>query len=107
MLIILCVAMVVQLILFFFHQAEWFEPLGIFIAIIIANGVAAISENKQEGKASALKAEAEAKAKAAQEAAQKAIEAAKAAEEAAKAVAIEAEKAQKEAEKAQPSEPPQ
>lgn len=49
----------------------------------------------------ALKAEAEAKAKAAQEAAQKAIEAAKAAEEAAKAVAIEAEKAQKEAEKAQ------
>ncbi len=42
-------------------QAEWFEPVGILIAILIANGVASVSESKQEGKASALKAEEEAK----------------------------------------------
>lgn len=61
MIMILLVALVVQVILFFLGQAEWFEPVGILIAILIANGVASISENKQEGKASALKAEEEAK----------------------------------------------
>ena len=61
MIMILLVALAVQVILFFLHQAEWFEPVGILIAIIIANGVASVSENKQEGKASALKAEEEAK----------------------------------------------
>ena len=57
MLMILLVALVVQVVLFFMGQAEWFEPVGILIAILIANGVASISENKQEGKAAALKAE--------------------------------------------------
>lgn len=61
MIMILLVALVVQVVLFFLHQAEWFEPVGILIAILIANGVASFSENKQEGKASALKAEEEAK----------------------------------------------
>ena len=61
MIIILCVALVIQVVLFFFGKAEWYEPVGILIAIMIANGVAAVSENKQEGKASALKAEEEAK----------------------------------------------
>ena len=61
MIMILLVALVVQVVLFFLHQAEWFEPVGILIAIMIANGVSAFSENKQEGKASALKAEEEAK----------------------------------------------
>lgn len=61
MIMILLVALVVQVVLFFMGQAEWFEPVGILIAIIIANGVASVSENKQEGKASALKAEEEAK----------------------------------------------
>lgn len=61
MIMILLVALVVQVILFFAGQAEWFEPVGILIAILIANGVASISENKQEGKASALKAEEEAR----------------------------------------------
>lgn len=61
MIMILLVALVVQVVLFFLKQAEWFEPVGILIAILIANGVAAISENKQEGKATALKAEEEAK----------------------------------------------
>jgi len=61
MIMILLVALVVQVVLFFLHQAEWFEPVGILIAIMIANGVSSFSENKQEGKASALKAEEEAK----------------------------------------------
>lgn len=57
MIMILLVALVVQVTLFFLGQAEWFEPAGILIAIMIANGVASVSESKQEGKASALKAE--------------------------------------------------
>ena len=61
MIVILMVALVVQVVLYFLGQAEWFEPVGILIAILIANGVSSISENKQEGKASALKAEEEAK----------------------------------------------
>lgn len=61
MIMILLVALVVQVVLCFLGQAEWFEPVGILIAIMIANGVSAFSENKQEGKASALKAEEEAK----------------------------------------------
>ena len=56
MIMILMVALVIQVVLFFMGQAEWFEPVGILIAILIANGVASISESKQEGKASALKA---------------------------------------------------
>ena len=61
MIMILLVALVVQMGLFFIGQAEWFEPVGILVAILIANGVASISENKQENKASALKEEEEAK----------------------------------------------
>ena len=61
MIMILLVALVVQVVLFFLNQAEWFEPVGILIAILIANGVASVSESKQEGKASSLKAEEEAK----------------------------------------------
>lgn len=61
MIMILLVALVVQVVLFFLGQAEWFEPVGVLIAILIANGVASVSESKQEGKASALKAEEEAK----------------------------------------------
>lgn len=57
MIVILLVALVVQFVLFLIDEAEWFEPVGILIAILIANGVAAVSESKQEGKASALKAE--------------------------------------------------
>lgn len=61
MIMILLVALAVQVVLFFLGETEWFEPVAILIAILIANGVASISENKQEGKASALKAEEEAK----------------------------------------------
>lgn len=58
---ILMVALVVQVVLCFMGQAEWFEPAGILVAILVANGVASISEHKQEGKASALKKEENAK----------------------------------------------
>lgn len=61
MILILCVALVIQVILFFFGRAEWYEPVCILIAIMIANGVSSVSESKQEGKASALKEEEEAK----------------------------------------------
>ena len=61
MIMILLVALAVQVVLFFMGQAEWYEPVGVLIAILIANGVASVSENKQEGKASARKAEEEAK----------------------------------------------
>lgn len=61
MIMILLVALVVQVVLFLLGQAEWFEPVGILIAILIANGVASFSENKQESRASALKEEEEAK----------------------------------------------
>lgn len=56
MIMILMVVLVVQVILCCMGQAEWFEPVGILIAILVANGVASVSESKQEGKASALKA---------------------------------------------------
>ena len=55
MIVILLVALVIQVILFCFGRAEWFEPLGVLIAILIANGVSAVSESRQEGKALALK----------------------------------------------------
>ena len=58
---ILLAALVIQVILFFMHEAAWYEPFGILVAILIANGVSSVSENRQEGKASALKAEEEAK----------------------------------------------
>ncbi len=61
MIMILLVALAIQLFLFFSCHADWFEPVGILIAIIIANGVSSVSENSQENKASALKAEEEAK----------------------------------------------
>ncbi len=61
MIMILLVALAVQVVLFFLGETEWFEPVGILIAIMIANGVASVSESKQEGKASALKEEEEAK----------------------------------------------
>ncbi len=61
MIMILLVALAVQVVLFFLNETEWFEPVAIFVAIMIANGVSSVSESKQEGKASALKAEEEAK----------------------------------------------
>ena len=61
MIMILLVALLVQVILFLLDQAEWFEPVGILIAILIANGISSISENSQENKAAVLKANEEAR----------------------------------------------
>ena len=71
MISILCVALFIQIILYVLGKnclkvmpdadTQWYEPIGVLIAILIANGVASVSESRQEGKASALKAEEEAK----------------------------------------------
>ncbi|MDY6428907.1 MAG: HAD-IC family P-type ATPase, partial [Synergistales bacterium] len=60
MIIILLCALVIQLVLFFMGRAEWFEPFGIFVAVVIAGGVSSITEYQQEQKASFLKSQQEA-----------------------------------------------
>lgn len=61
MIMILLVALAVQVVLWLMHKAEWYEPVCVLIAILLANGVASFSEHSQEGKASLLKAEEESK----------------------------------------------
>ena len=63
MIMILLVALAVQVVLWLMHKAEWYEPVCVLIAILLANGVASFSEHSQEGKASLLKAEEEIKEK--------------------------------------------
>lgn len=58
MLLILIVSFFIQLTLVFFGRGEWFEAVGIAVAILVANVVGVMSENKQEGKAALLRAEA-------------------------------------------------
>ena len=60
MIIILLCALGIQLVLFFLGRAEWFEPFGVFVAILIAGSVSSITEFKQEEKASLLKSQQEA-----------------------------------------------
>ena len=55
LIMILLVALVVEIVMFFMGEADWYEPVGIVIAIILSNGVSSISENKQQKKAAALK----------------------------------------------------
>ena len=55
MILILLVALVIQVVLLCYGKAAWYEPFGIFIAILLANGVAAIFEFRQEDKASLLR----------------------------------------------------
>ena len=61
MIMILLVALAIQVVLFFMGKAEWYEPVCVLVAILLANGVASVSEHSQEGKASLLKAEEESK----------------------------------------------
>lgn len=61
MIMILLVALAVQVVLWLMHKAEWYEPVCVLIAILLANGVASFSEHSQESKASLLKAEEESK----------------------------------------------
>ena len=55
MIMILLVALLIQGVLYLLGQAEWYEAVGVLVAILLANGVAAISENQQEGKAVTLR----------------------------------------------------
>ena len=57
MIMILLAALVIQAVLYLLGQAEWYEAAGVLIAILLANGVAAISESQQEGKALSLREE--------------------------------------------------
>ena len=70
MIMILLVALAIQVVLFVLgdhclkiirSDTQWYEPVCVLIAILLANGVASVSEHSQEGKASVLKAEEEAK----------------------------------------------
>ena len=61
MIMILLVALAIQVVLWILGKAEWYEPVCVLIAILLANGVASISEHSQEGKASLLKQEEESK----------------------------------------------
>ena len=61
MIMILLVALCIQVVLWLMHKAEWYEPVCVLVAILLANGVASFSEHSQEGKASLLKAEEESK----------------------------------------------
>lgn len=61
MISILMVALGVQLVLLALGETEWFEPLGVLAAILIANLASALSEHNQQGKAAALKADVESK----------------------------------------------
>lgn len=63
-LMILIVALIIQVIFWIMGRGELIEAVGIFCAILIANFVGVLSENKQEGKAAELKAEEQAKEKA-------------------------------------------
>lgn len=61
MIMILLVALAIQVVLWIMGKAEWYEPVCVLVAILLANGVASVSEHSQEGKANMLKAEEEAK----------------------------------------------
>lgn len=63
MLLILIAALMINIVFVFMGRADWYEAVGIFIAICIANFVGVFSESKQEDKAQELKEEEEAKEK--------------------------------------------
>lgn len=58
MIIILLVALAINTVLVFFGQAEWYEAVGIAVAVIIANVVGALSEYKNENEFERLQEEA-------------------------------------------------
>ena len=61
MVLILVVAFLIQLVLFLCGETEWYELVGVLTAIVISVAVSSYSEFRQERKASALKAEEQAK----------------------------------------------
>lgn len=55
MILILLGTLLIQGVLFLFGQAEWYEAGGVFLAILLADGVAALFEHQQQGRSLALK----------------------------------------------------
>lgn len=58
MIIILLVALAINVIFVFMGQAEWYEAVGIAVAVLIANTVSVLSEHKNESKFQELQEEA-------------------------------------------------
>ena len=58
MIIILLVALAINVIFVFLGQAEWYEAVGIAVAVLIANTVSVLSEHKNESKFQELQEEA-------------------------------------------------
>lgn len=61
MIMILLIAFAIELVLSFMGESQWFEPVGVFLAVMIANGVSSVTQHKQEIKSSVLRAEEEAR----------------------------------------------
>ena len=59
MILILLGTLLIQGVLYLFGQAEWYEAGGVFLAILLADGVAALCEHQQQGRSLALKLNAE------------------------------------------------
>lgn len=57
MIVVLLVALAINVVFMFLGRAEWYEALGIFLAVCIANFAGVYMENKQEGEAMHLRAE--------------------------------------------------
>lgn len=55
---ILCVALCINITLFFLGQAEWYESAGIALAVLLAVGLSTFSEHKNESAFQKLQAEA-------------------------------------------------
>lgn len=58
MIVILLVALAINVIFVFMGQAEWYEAVGIAVAVLIANFVSVLSEHKNESKFQELQDEA-------------------------------------------------
>ena len=55
---ILCVALAINILLVFLGQAEWYEAVGIAIAVLLATGISTFSEHRNENAFQKLQAEA-------------------------------------------------
>ena len=58
MIVILLVALAINVVFVFMGQAEWYEAVGIAVAVLIANFVSVLSEHKNESKFQELQEEA-------------------------------------------------
>ncbi|MDR0239649.1 MAG: ATPase P, partial [Deltaproteobacteria bacterium] len=55
---ILCVALCINIVFVFLGQTEWYESVGIAVAILLATGISTLSEHRNENAFKKLQAEA-------------------------------------------------